>query len=84
MWSQVRILSFRPILKSMKDKPEQILSVYEESVYYIALHNQKHTVTRPWAILEDTKWGPRQFDIYYTKEAAEKAAKLHGLKLKEY
>ena len=65
----------------MKDKPEQILSVSEESVYYVDLHNQKHTVTRPWAILEMTKWGPKQFDIYFTKEDAERAAKVHGLKI---
>ena len=56
-----------------------LISVSKDSVFYIDLHNQKHTVSRPWAILEMTKWGPKQFDIYFTKEQAESAAKLHGL-----
>jgi len=51
----------------------------QDSVFYIDLHNQTHTNFRPWAILEMTKWGPKQFDIYHTKEQAETAAKLYGI-----
>jgi hypothetical protein len=51
----------------------------QDSVFYIDLHNQTHTNIRPWAILEITKWGPRQFDIYVTKEQAETAANLYGI-----
>lgn len=51
----------------------------QDSVFYIDLHNQTHTNFRPWAILEMTKWGPKQFDIYHTKERAETAANLYGI-----
>ena len=57
----------------------QLNCIGKDSVFYIDLHSNKHTVTRPWAILEMTKYGPRQFDIYFTKEAAETAAKAYGL-----
>lgn len=53
----------------------------ESDEFYIDLHGNKHTVHRPWAILEMTKYGPRQFDIYFTKEQAETAAKHYGLKI---
>lgn len=56
-----------------------LISLNKDSVFYIDLHGNKLTNFRPWAILEMTKWGPKQFDIYFTKEAAERAAKLHGL-----
>lgn len=56
-----------------------LISLNKDSVFYIDLHHNKHTNFRPWAILEMTKWGPKQFDIYFTKESAERAAKLHGL-----
>ena len=51
----------------------------ESDEFYIDLYdNSSH---RPWAILEMTKYGPRQFDIYLTKEQAETAAKHYGLKI---
>lgn len=56
-----------------------LISLSKDSVFYIGLHNQKHTVLRPWAIMEMTKYGPKQFDIYFSKEQAELAAKIHGL-----
>lgn len=60
-----------------------LISLNREAKFYIGLHNQKHTVLRPWAILEVTKYGPKQFDIYFTKEQAETAAKLYGLTISE-
>jgi hypothetical protein len=57
----------------------QLNCVSKDSVFYIDLHHNKHTAYRPWAILEMTKYGPRQFDIYFTKEAAEIAANQYGL-----
>ena len=60
-----------------------LISLNKETKFYIGLHNQKHTVGRPWAIYEKTKYGPKQFDIYFTKEQAEIAAKLYGLTISE-
>lgn len=57
----------------------ELISVSKDAVFYIDLHHNKHTAFRPWAILEMTKYGPKQFDIYFTKEAAETAAKHYGL-----
>lgn len=56
-----------------------LICLSQSSEFYIDLHNSKHTNFRPWAILEMTKWGPKQFDIYFTKEDAETAAKVYGL-----
>jgi hypothetical protein len=56
-----------------------LISVSKDSVFYIDLHQNKATNFRPWAILEMTKYGPKCFDIYFTKEAAETAAKVYGL-----
>jgi hypothetical protein len=63
----------------MKD----LISLNREATFYIDLHNQKHTVGRPWAILEVTKYGPKQFDVYLSKEHAENAAKLYGISISE-
>ena len=56
-----------------------LISLNREGVFYIDLHGNKHTVSRPWAILEHTKYGPKQFDIYFTKEDAERAAKMYNI-----
>ena len=56
-----------------------LISINRDAVFYIDLHGNKLTTTRPWAILEVTKYGPKQFDVYITKEQAETAAKLYGL-----
>ena len=56
-----------------------LISVNKNSVFYIGLHNQKHTYGRPWAIFEMTNHGPKQFDVYVSKEQAETAAKQYGL-----
>ena len=60
-----------------------LISLNKEAVFYIDLHDQKHTKSRPWAIFEVTKYGPKQFDIYITKEQAETAAKLYGLTISD-
>ena len=57
----------------------QLNCVGKDSVFYIELHGNNLTNSRPWAILEMTKYGPKQFDIYFTKEQAETAAKHYGL-----
>ena len=72
----VRSQSVAPILgKHMID----LISVDKDAKFYIDLHGSKHTIYRPWAILEMTKYGPKCFDIYFTKEQAETAAKHYGL-----
>lgn len=55
-----------------------LLSINKDSVFYIDQHGDK-SIARSWAILEMTKYGPKQFDIYFTKEQAETAAKHYGL-----
>lgn len=52
--------------------------IKEDSVFYIEQHGDKRAA-RSWAILEPTKYGPKQFDTYFTKEQAETAAKHYGL-----
>ena len=56
-----------------------LISVANDAKFYIDLHGSEHTIYRPWAILEMTKYGPKCFDIYFTKEQAETAAKHYGL-----
>ena len=58
-----------------------LISLNKDGIFYIDLHGHKLTTSRPWAILEHTKYGPKQFDIYFTKEAAERAAKIFGIKI---
>lgn len=56
-----------------------LICVSHDSKFYIDKHDMKYVSYRPWAILEPTKYGPKVFDIFYTKEQAETAAKCHGL-----
>lgn len=60
-----------------------LISLNKEAIFYIGLHHQKHTMGRPWAIFEMTKYGPKQFDVYITKDQAENAAKFMGLNIVE-
>ena len=52
-----------------------------EKLYIVTKHSIEVFGYRPWGILEKTKFGYRIFDIYFSKEAAETAAKFHGLTL---
>lgn len=50
---------------------------FTEGEFYIDIHDNRSS--RPWAIWQSTKYGPRQFDIYITREQAEIAAKHYDL-----
>lgn len=54
-----------------------------EGEFYIDRTKLNYSTARGWSIVQDTKYGPKLFDTYYTKEQAEIAAKRYGLKLKE-
>ena len=60
-----------------------LICINRNSLFYIDLHGNRNTFARPWAILEMTKFGPKLFDIYRTKEDAERAAKTFDIKISE-
>ena len=53
--------------------------MYEGREFYIKEHGLSSITSRRWAILEDTKYGPRLFDVYNSENDARKASEYYGL-----
>lgn len=52
-----------------------------EGEFYIDRTKLNYSTAREWSIVQDTKYGPKLFDTYYTKEQAEIAARHYGIKI---
>mgnify|MGYP006276464429 FL=1 len=59
-----------------------LICINKDAEYAIGLHGIKY-IGRPWAIMEQTKYGLKLFDVYFTKEQAESVAKFYDFNVKE-
>lgn len=63
-----------------KNQPDKLEKFEENKIYYIE-QCKDFPYRGQWIIYTDTKYGKKMFMNYYTKEAAEKAAKFYKLTL---
>lgn len=66
------------MMKMISDKNSMHFP-FMQGKFYIDKHTLRYNTAREWAILQDTKYGPKLFDTYFTKEQAETAAKYYNL-----